>query len=52
MCVCVCVCVCVCARAVVGVPIQIMIDQKQPENVDYFNYLGDTTAYLHVKLNV
>jgi hypothetical protein len=21
-------------------PVQIMIDQKQPENVEYFNYLG------------
>jgi hypothetical protein len=23
-------------------PVQIMIDQKQPENVEYFNYLGST----------
>jgi hypothetical protein len=23
-------------------PVQIMIDQKQPENVKYFNYLGST----------
>jgi hypothetical protein len=22
-------------------PIQIMIDQKQPDNVEYFNYLGN-----------
>jgi hypothetical protein len=26
-------------------PVQIMIDQKQPENVEYFNYLGSLISY-------
>ena len=26
-------------------PIQIMIDQKQPENVEYFNYLSSVINY-------
>ena len=35
-------------------PIQIMIDQKQPENVEYFNYLGsmitnDATCTCEIK---
>jgi len=25
-------------------PKQVMIDQKQPENVEYFNYLGSMTT--------
>jgi hypothetical protein len=25
-------------------PIQIMIDQKQPENVEYFSYLGSSVT--------
>jgi hypothetical protein len=25
-------------------PVQIMIDEKQPKNVEYFNYFGSMTA--------
>jgi hypothetical protein len=35
-------------------PIKIMIDQKQLENVEYFNYLGTIQILqgVHVKLNL
>jgi hypothetical protein len=35
-------------------PTQIMVDQKQPKNVEYFNYLGSmitNDSGVHVKLN-
>jgi hypothetical protein len=32
-------------------PIKIMIEQKQLENVEYFNYLGSMMQGVHVKLN-
>jgi hypothetical protein len=30
---------------VVGIPTEIMMDQKQPENVEYFSYLGNTITH-------